>query len=276
MTTFDDLFAVGAGREAFVLPAAPRTDERLLFGGLLLAQAIAAATLDGPRCHSIHALFVDVGWMDESFDVAVENLRQGRSFTMRRIEIRQRDRLLLAGFTSHHSGDAGPTRQISMPSVPCPDTLVDQRVARGIRVAAKGCWQPRYLAEELLDIRAADMSACEGEGRRALWFRPRAKIRGGAAIHQSAIAFASDVGLVHVGLQTHGLTSARRIQSASLDHALWFHRDAVVDDWMLQLQTSPTLADGRGFSRSSIFTRDGRLVATASQEYLARNKIAPS
>ena len=275
--TFDTLFALSAAEAGWTAPGAPPTDEQRLFGGLLLAQAIVAASAGTRACHSLHALFIGVGWKEQPFDIAVERTRDGGSFATRRVEIRQRDRLLLAAYSSHHDGDEGPEHQMAMPALPPPETLEDQRAVRARRAEERGLPVTHYLAEEMLDMRAVELPIDrEGggvEGRRAVWFRPRAPITGGRAAHQAAIAFASDMGLVRAGLQAHYvLGDGGPLQAASLDHSMWFHRDAVANDWMLHVHRAPVTAHGRGLAHAAIFTRDGQLVASAAQEFLSRRR----
>ena len=191
------------------------------------------------------------------------------------MRISQEGRLLLLAMTSHHrGGDDGPEHQIAMPDVPPPEALEDQQRVRDARAQAKGRPFRRYLSEEMLDARPVEMPLGRDagiEGRRALWFRPRRPIAGGEAVHQAAVAFASDMGLVQVGLQAHNTVGDRSpLQVTSLDHAIWFHREVSCDDWLLQVQRSPVAAYGRGLAHGAIFTRDGRLVASTTQEFLAR------
>jgi acyl-CoA thioesterase-2 len=271
MMDLDALFALH--REAdghWIAPAAPATDEKRLFGGVLIGQAIVAASWETRRCHSLHAYFIGVGAMERSFGVLTERTRDGGSFATRRFDIRQGDRLLLTGQSSHHDGDAGPHNQSTMPDLPPPEGLDDQREVRARRTDDARKSRRRYLADELFDIRPIELPADGAESRRAIWFRPRSPIRGGAAHHQAAIGFASDAGLVHVGLLTHNRQSGAEVQAASLDHAIWFHRDASANGWLLHMQHSATNASGRGLSRAKVFSRDGTLVASVAQEFLAR------
>ncbi len=268
---FDALFALSANAEAtWTAPSAPTTSEPRLFGGLLVAQAIMAASQQTRRCHSLHAYFIGVGEMERPFDVAVERVRDGGSFATRRFEIRQNERLLLAGHSSHHEGDDGPEHQSEMPGLPPPDGLQDQRQARRHQANKSGKPWRTYLAEELLDLRPVELPQASAKAYRAVWVRPRSPIRGALAVHQAAIAFASDAGLVHVGLMAHRMRNEAAFQAASLDHAIWFHREASANDWMLHVQHSATLAHGRGLSRAKVFNQEGVLVASVAQEFLAR------
>ena len=277
--TFDELFALSpaAGHEAdaarWMAPGAPPTDEPRLFGGVLIAQAIVAASHGTKACHALHAFFVGVGETPTPFEVAVERTRDGRSFATRRVEIRQDGRLLLAGHTSHSDGDDGPDHQFAMPDLPPPETLEDQRATRTRNAEARGGKTRRYLAEEMLDFRPIELppGAPGSSGPvRAIWFRPRTPIEGGPAMHRAAIGFASDLALVHAGLLAHRRAGGGQLQAASLDHSLWFHREASANDWMLHVQRSPSAARGRGLARAEIYSRDGTLVASVAQEFLAR------
>lgn len=253
-----------------------RTDERRVFGGLLLGQALAAAsrTVMSGSCNSLHAMFSAAARVDEPLEIKVAPLRDGRSFAARRIEAWQGNRLILAAFASFHAGDAGPEHAITMPVVPSPEELSDQRELRAGNALKRGQAPRRYVSELLLDTRIAIESvnhATGVEGYRALWFRPRAMKDSFTAARRAALALASDMGLVHVGLQPHDAPiDGVELECASLDHAIWFHRDPPTKDWLLHVQWSPIAAHGRGFSRGSIFTRDGVLVASTAQEILMR------
>jgi acyl-CoA thioesterase-2 len=216
----------------------------------------------------LHAFFIGVGEMEAPFSLTVEKIRDGGSFATRRVEIHQGARLLLTGHTSHHDGDDGPDGQLPMPDVPPPERLEDQRVTRANRAGSSGNPMRTYLSESLLDARPILLT--HPARARAVWFRPRMPIEGGCDIHQAVIGFASDSGLVHVGVHTYAQDVD--LQAASLDHTIRFHRDSSANDWMLHVQTSPSMAQGRGFSQAAIYTRGGVLVASVAQEILARKQ----
>ena len=271
--TFDDLFTVSQAGDHWTAPATPRTDEPRLFGGVLIGQAIVAASMRTRRCHALHGFFISVGVMETPFDIAVERTRDGGSFATRRVEIRQAEKLLWAGYSSHHDGDEGPEHAMAMPDVPLPETLEDQTVTRDRNALARGKNKRRFLPEVMLDARPVELPPVEpgaAQPARAVWFRPRMPVRGGQAVHQAVVGFASDMGLVHVGLLNHHRTGGGALQAASLDHNMWFHREASANDWMLHVHRSPSAAHGRGLSQASVFTRDGVLVASVTQEFLAR------
>ena len=272
--TFDELFTLepdGPGR--WTAAGAPLTDERMVFGGLVVGQAIVAASAETRACHALHAYFIGMGAKQKRFEIVVDRTREGGSFNTRRVEVWQEDKLLLAALTSHHDGDTGPEHQLAMPDIPPPEKLDDLYAGWRRRVQQQGKPTRNYLAEQMLEVRPATPPAFDPHisvATNAVWFRPRQQIAGCLAIHQAAIAFASDVGLVRAGLQQHARPGSDQYQTASLDHALWFHRDVSASGWMLHVLDSPAAANGRGFSRASIYTREGVLVASVAQEFLAR------
>jgi acyl-CoA thioesterase-2 len=248
--TFTTLFALtGSSTGSLRAPAVPETDEPLLFGGISIGQAIIAVSREAACCHALQTHFVRAGKSEEPFDITVESTRDGGSFTLRRFEIRQSSELLSVGYSSHNKGDHGPDYQSKMPDLPSPERLEDQRDLRAHRAASAGKVCRRYLAEEMLDIRPIELPSAQGEGHRAIWFRPRTPIDGADVLHRAAIGFASDVGLIHVGLQTHALHGGGVLQTASLNHAIWFHRPTSANDWLLHVQNSGTIAQGRHSDR---------------------------
>ena len=277
--TFDALFALSpGGPSTWRAPGAPAPHQIPQYRGLLLGQAVVAGTPRPPPCHALHALFLRSGRKRQSFEADVQRVRDGRNFSTRGIKIRQGDRILLEAYSSHHDGEPGPRYQDAMPEVPPPDAFEDQYLHRRRRALEKGVPCPDYLAERLLDARPIESDpdpSRRTDGRRSMWIRPRRPIDGGVAIHQAAIAFASDLGLVHVGLQGHRARGGARVDATSLDHGIWFHREARADDWLLHVQRARIVTDGRGFAEASIFARNGELVASAAQEFLARNHDNP-
>ena len=274
--TFDDLFTLTrTGTDRWTAPGAPFTDERCVFGGLVIGQAIVAASVQTRRCHAIHAFFIGMGAKGEPFEIAVERKRDGGSFSTRHVEICQGERLLLTAYSSHHDGNDGPQHQAGMPDVPGPDGLENWFEANARQAQSSGKPPRQYLANLMLEVRAVPpllRGSNAGDMAGAFWMRSLKPILGGPSIHQAAIAFASDLGPVRAGLQQHSKEEIAGLQTASLDHSLWFHREAAFEDWMLYVLRSPVATNGRGLSLGSIFTRDGSLVASVAQEFLARRK----
>jgi acyl-CoA thioesterase-2 len=252
-------------------------EERRTFGGLLVAQALvgASSTVHQRPAHSLHLLFLTPGAARQQTTVKVERLRDGQRFSARQVQLLQSGKTLASGLVSFHQGDEGPSHQVQMPDAPDPETLEDQRDLRRRNAELRGKPARHFIAEELLDSRPVELplDRTQGvEGRRFHWFKTRQMLAGGPILHQAMIAFASDMGMVHVGLRVHHqLGDSRAIDAASLDHAIWFHQPARADEWLLQVQRSSVTGNGRGWSRSFIFSRSGILVATVAQEFLARN-----
>ena len=250
-----------------------------IFGGQVLAQALVAAarTVEQGRApHSLHGYFILPGDLSIPVVYFVDRLRDGRSFTTRQVTAIQHGRAIFNMSVSFHVLEQGPDHQLEMPDVPAPEGL-EPELAVIRRLADR---IPESLRAVLTQDRPIDFRAVEvvdpftpepREPRRHLWFRADGAVSDDPLVHQAVLAYASDYGLLGTSLFPHGLSYRQpEVQVASLDHALWFHREVRVDDWLLYAIDSPTAAGARGFARGSIFTRDGRLVASVAQEGLTR------
>ena len=269
-----DLEEVSPGRFA---AGSPYGEERRIFGGQLIGQSLIAAarTVDKGHCNSLHAYFVSAGDLRRPLQLSVAHVRDGRSFAARNVDVRQEERLVFSAACSFHDGDPGPEHQAAMPDVPPPEEVEDQRERRRRNSKERGTPMRVFSAEQVIDARPIEVPVTRDgggiEGRRFLWFRAREKLPDDPALHQAAIAYASDMGLVHVGIRPHlELGGGEPLNTASLDHAIWFHCPARADEWLLHVERSPVATNGRGLSFGSIFTRDGRLVASVAQEILVR------
>jgi acyl-CoA thioesterase II len=275
MDTPSLITATPLGNDAFRGLAAG-TDERRTFGGLFAAQMLSAAagTVDGRPCNALHLLFIGGGDNHSEVRIEVDRLRDGRSFSARQLRLKQHGAVLVAGLASFHGGDDGPDFQIGMPAVADPETLEDTRLVRRARAERKGKSPATYVAEEVLEQRIAELRVDDSNGTlglRAGWFRTRSPIGDDPVVHQATIAFASDMGLVHAAVNVHHEQgNGERLDETSLDHAIWYHRPARADDWLLHVQRAPTMTAGRGMSYGAIFDRSGRLIASTAQELLAR------
>jgi acyl-CoA thioesterase-2 len=269
------LTAIPLGQDAFLGHAAG-TDERRTFGGLFAAQALAAAaaTADGRPCNSLHMLFIGGGDNHSDVQMEVDRLRDGRSFSARQVRLLQHGKLMVSAIASFHNGDAGPQFQVGMPDVAQPEALQDTRLVRRARTERKGKAAATYVAEEVLDQRIAILAVDRANGTlgtRAAWVKTRLPMGDDPVAHQATIAFASDMGLVHVAVNVHHQESdAARLDETSLDHAIWFHRAARADEWLLHVQRAPSMTGGRGMAHGEIYDREGRLIASTAQELLAR------
>lgn len=253
-----------------------------VFGGQVLAQALAAArkTVEPDRvAHSLHAYFILPGDIAAPIIYDVDRIRDGGSFTTRRIRAIQHGRPIFNMSASFHRPETGFEHQDPMPQdVPDPETLTDElelihahldRYPARVRETVA---QPRpftFRPVAPLDPFEPAVSA----PRHATWFKTVDHLPDDLGVHQALFAYASDHGLLPTALRPHGVSWMRRdMQVASLDHALWFHAPFRLDEWLLYVYESPRAAGARGFTRGSLYTRDGALVASVAQEGLIRQR----
>lgn len=250
-----------------------------VFGGQVLAQALVAAQRtveEGRLAHSLHAYFILPGDLEIPIVYFVDRLRDGRSFTTRRVTAIQHGRAIFNLSASFQVEEAGPEHQLEPPQAPPPEELESElerirAVADQIPSDVRGV----LTQDRPVDFRVVDpkdlFDPAPGPPRRNMWFRAMGSVPDDLLLHQAVLAYASDYGLLSTVLQPHQLTiRTPGVQVASLDHALWFHRRFRVDDWLLYCMDSPAAAGARGFARGSIFTREGALVASSAQEGLTR------
>ena len=251
-----------------------------VFGGQVLGQALMAASLtvgaERP-VHSMHAYFLLPG-EHAPIDYEVDRVRDGRSFTTRHVVARQEERVIFEMSASFQTVDDGVEHQSAMPDRPAPESLrsdlerrfdLADRMPERLRVKALRPHGLEFRSVEDDDLLAPVPRAPE----RSVWLRAVAPLPDDPVMHRALLAYASDHGLLGAALLPHGLSYAQpRLRLASLDHAMWFHRDFRLDDWLLYVMDSPNAGGGRGLSRGSVFTRDGRLVASMAQEGMVRVK----
>lgn len=250
-----------------------------LYGGHVIAQALAAAQLTAPagrHVNSCHAYFVRPGDPHLPIDFAVERDSDGRSFSARRVTAAQVGRLILSLSASLHVPEDGPAHRAPMPDVPPPEALVpqDERLS-GIADRLPPRHQAFWLSDIGIDFRMVEpfetFDPPLRAARRHVWLRLRHRIGDDVAEHQRLFAYASDLYLMHTGLLPLGIGWADpRLQDASLDHAIWFHDRFRIDDWLLYALDSPAAGHARTLARGLVFTRAGRLVASVAQEGLIR------
>lgn len=249
-----------------------------VFGGQVIAQALRAAmaSVEGHVAHSLHAYFLRPG--DEAFPIIyrVERDFDGRSFVNRRVIASQRGQPILNMAASFQAQEQGFDHQADMPDVPAPEDLMDEgeilRREREKHGDALPAWfgRPRPVELRPVDPR----SVVEPDKRApvsATWFRTVAPVGDDPDVHRAILSWASDMALLGTAMLPHGVSwISPGMQTASLDHALWLHEPPRVDDWLLYACDSPWAGHGRGFNRGSIYSRDGRLVASVAQEGLIR------
>ncbi|EIK52795.1 acyl-CoA thioesterase II [Stutzerimonas stutzeri TS44] len=250
-----------------------------LFGGQVLGQAISATsqTVDAERqVHSLHGYFLRPGDSHQPVVYDVDRVRDGGSFSTRRISAIQKGQTIFTGIASFQAAESGYEHQLTMPEVVGPDELssewdllhrlsplVPERVMEKLR-------RPKPI--EIRPVTVQDPANPQPlEPVRHLWFRADGTLPANPALHKYLLAYASDFSFIGTALQPHGVSSwSKFIQLASLDHAIWFHREVKIDDWLLYSIDSPWAGNARGFARGSIFNRQGQLVASVAQEGLIR------
>ena len=250
-----------------------------VFGGQVLAQALVAAqrTVEEERtAHSLHGYFILPGDLNVPIVYFVDRLRDGRSFTTRRVTAIQHGSAIFNMSVSFQRPEPGFEHQSPMPEVPPPESLTSELEI--IRARAHNVPEPVrsvITQDRPFDFRIVeDIDPFDPKKQppiRHMWVRALGPMPDEPLAHQAVLAYASDYGLLGTALQPHGRSYRRpNVQVASLDHSLWLHRPARCDEWLLFAIDSPVAAGARGFARGSIFTRDGQLVASVAQEGLTR------
>ena len=254
-----------------------------VFGGQVLAQALIAArrTVDGPReAHSMHGYFILPGDLHAPIVYFVDRLRDGSSFSTRRVTAIQHGRAIFNLSASFHVAESGLAHQSRMPDVPPPESLAPELAL--LREMADRI--PAPLRDVLTQDRPIDFRPVSpidpfhpeaAPPVRHIWLRACGRLPDETITHQAVLAYASDHGLLGTALQPHGISSRTPgMQVATLDHAIWMHRPFRADEWLLYAMDSPVAAGARGFTRGSVFTRDGELIASAAQEGLIRMRTS--
>ncbi|MEO0798022.1 MAG: acyl-CoA thioesterase II [Pseudomonadota bacterium] len=251
-----------------------------VYGGQVIGQALVAAvrTVDPDRrfAHSMHCYFLLGGDPKAPIIYDVERIRDGGSFTTRTVKAIQHGRPIFTMTASFHKQEPGISHQDEMPEVPPPEELPPQSelikaIASELPDNMRG-----YLARERpIEMRPVDVTRYKTRekmpARQATWMKPNGTMPDDPQLHQCVLAYASDFTLLDTALIAHGkLIFDTDIQLASLDHAMWLHRPFRMDDWLLYVQDSPSANGARAYCRGSVFTRDGVLVASTTQEGLTR------
>ena len=261
----------------------PQSRWQRVFGGQVIGQALVAAcrTVDDVTArppHSLHAYFLSGGDPKVPIIYEVDRIRDGRSFTTRRVVAIQHGHAIFSMSVSFHIDEPGLSHQLEMPDVPKPDALPSEaELKEQVWPLMPEAVRRYYERERPIELRPVEYRRYIGEkpqdGRFHVWVRATERLPDEPAIHQCVLAYASDMTLLDAALIAHGRTVfSDDIMAASLDHALWFHRPFRADEWLLYAQHSPNLAGSRGFARGLIFSSDGRLVASVAQEGLLRQR----
>ncbi|HEX6233692.1 MAG TPA: acyl-CoA thioesterase II [Jiangellaceae bacterium] len=259
----------------------PDTSLQRMFGGQVAGQALVAAvrTVAAERTvHSLHSYFLLPGDPTVPIVYDVEHVRDGRSFATRRVAARQHGKAIFYLTASFQVAEEGLDHQDAMPAVPGPDECTElAELFAMVSNVPRSAWDKEWAA---LDIRYAGdsrrVSGWQSEHHPAqakLWMRAAGRLPDDPTTHACILTYASDLSLLGAALIPHGLhIGTPGLQTASLDHSMWFHRPFRADEWLLYDQVSPSASGGRGLAIGRVFTRDGRLAATVAQEGLIRMK----
>ena len=249
-----------------------------VFGGQVLGQALmaATATVEQRVVHSLHAYFLRRGDFNAPIVYEVDRARDGNHFSTRRIVAIQHGAQIFNMSASFQAAEEGLQHQLPMPQVPPPEALADlPSYARDLALCL-----PTSVRRLLEKKRPFEFRPVEPPGfplpqksapLKNIWFRAVDELPNDEALHRCLLAYVSDFNLLEAAIMPHGLSmTTPQLMVASIDHAMWFHRNVRVDDWLLYAIDSPSASNARGFTRGSLFARDGRLVASTAQEGLLR------
>ncbi len=254
-----------------------------VFGGQVLGQSLHAAYQTVPKdriAHSMHGYFILGGDINIPIDYHVDTIRDGRSFTTRRVVAFQNGKAIFNMAASFHIKEKGESHQINMPNVLTPDLLLTD-IQQAERLQHKD--PERFLRimkahPQIFEFKPVDKAIYLQTQNSApfahIWFRIKEKIQVDLSFQHQILAFASDYSLLLTATLPHreNLKNSK-MYYASLDHALWFHREYKIDDWLLYVIESPSASNARGFSRGSIFNKKGIMVASVTQEGLMRKYV---
>jgi acyl-CoA thioesterase-2 len=259
----------------------PQQSWQRVFGGQVLGQALVAAvrTVEEARiAHSLHAYFLLGGDPKVPIIYSVDRVRDGGSFSTRRVTGIQHGRPMFVMSASFHKPESGFDHQSEMPKVPAPEELPSEQELKARMIAHLPQSMRSYWERERpIEMRPVDVSRYFSREPRPpeqfIWMRATGRLPDDLPLHQCVLAYASDFSLLDTALIAHGrLMFDKDVQMASLDHALWLHRPFRADEWLLYAQDSPSSHGARGFCRGRVFTRDGALVAAVAQEGLVRQR----
>ncbi|NLU12615.1 MAG: acyl-CoA thioesterase II [Gammaproteobacteria bacterium] len=254
---------------------------RQLFGGQVLGQALSAAsqTVDGERqANSLHGYFLRAGDAKKPVIYQVERVRDGGSFSTRRVTAIQNGQTIFTCSASFHQQEEGFRHQTEMPDVPQPEDLIpEEELSPRLAKALSQEKREKMLRAKAIETRPVQvldpLHPAISAPIKQVWFKAAGVLPSSPALHKYLLAYASDFGLLTTSLLPHGASIWQpHMQVASLDHSIWFHEEVCLDDWLLYSMDSPWAGNSRGFARGSIYTRDGRLVASVAQEGLTRSR----
>jgi acyl-CoA thioesterase-2 len=256
----------------------PQSRSQRVFGGQVVGQALVAAgrTVEGRHAHSLKGDFLRPGDPKIPILYEVDRIRDGRSFTTRRVVAIQHGRAIFSMSVSFQVAETGVEHYAPMPDVPSPEETIDPETWRAELVdrvpEEYRHWYEGNRAIEERPIEPIDpLEPVKREPALCAWLRASERLPDNDALHKCVFAYASDIFLLDTCILPHGISWVDpRFQSASLDHSIWFHHEFRADEWLLFVQDSPASSGGRGFNRALVYRQDGQLVASVAQEGLIR------
>jgi len=253
-----------------------------VFGGQILAQSLHAAYQTVPEnriAHSLHGYFILMGDIDLPVEYEVDRIRDGNSFTTRRVVAYQNGKAIFNMAASFQKNESGVDHQIDAPNILPPEVLTsDMQQVERIKYKNPNYYKSLKKAQlKMFDIKPVEiMSHIETKNAipySHVWLKTKEMIRMGLPEKQQLLAFSSDINLIATATKPHREEiNQKSVFIASIDHAMWFHRDFEIDDWLLYAMDSPSASSARGYTRGSIFSKSGTLIASVSQEGLIRIK----
>ncbi|MGV8937701.1 MAG: acyl-CoA thioesterase II [Allorhizobium sp.] len=261
--------------------SSPQNGWQRVFGGQVIAQALMAAQRCVPEdrfVHSLHAYFMRPGDPSVPIVYQVERIRDGSSFTTRRVVAIQHGKAIFSMSASFQIDEPGFDHQVEMPEVTPPEQLIGEKEFKEMFLANAPEGVKKYWGRNRpIEIRPVSlvhyMSKEKLDPRTNIWVRATGTVPNDRQYQAAILAYLSDMTLLDTSLYAHGTSIFDPdLQVASLDHAMWFHRPCALDDWLLYTQDSPSAFGARGMTRGSLYSRDGALVASVAQEGLIRKK----
>lgn len=256
----------------------PEDRSQRVFGGQVLGQALVAAsrTVEGRFCHSLHAYFLVPGDPKVPILYEVDRSRDGKSFSSRRVVAIQHGHQIFHMSVSFQVAEPGLEHQIDPPPAPRPETLPSEdEVRRRLADQVPLSHREQFLRRRPIELRTVGRTEIihppKAPPHQSVWVRATGALPDDPALHQCVLAYASDMTLLDTSLLPHGIGWFEdRVQVASIDHAMWFHRPFRADQWLLYVQDSPAMYGARGFNRGLIYSEQGKLIASVAQEGLLR------
>lgn len=272
----DALSLTPSSEDHFTAPSLPMPGARV-YGGQVMAQAVLAAsrTVDADRpIHSLHGYFLRPGDDKLPIDFGIDRIHDGRSFSTRRTQAYQNASPIFSMISSFQDRDSGLEHQAEMPAnIPAPHELPSAVEVLSVVDHPMADYWAHFRPFDLRHVEGAIYDLVRGErvAHQAVWMRTHTDLPDDPNLHRAAIAWASDYTILEPVFRRHGVAWADSgLKAASLDHAMWFHRDGRADEWMLYVLESPSAQGGRGLGLGRIYSQNGTLLVSVAQEGMIR------